>query len=153
MRSIAATLFGISLAAGATYAQADLAHSPERVAGTLTCVTRPDLSLVFGRSPVADCTFESQTGGFRQDYQALLPEKGSAGEIERADRIVLRVWTHNDARSHARLDGAFRASSTGESRTAVRFAGDGTQLELVSHSSRTKTAFAHTHDRIDLAAR
>ncbi len=76
MRSIAATLFGIALAAVASYAQADLADVPERVAGTLIGLTRSDLSLVVGRSPVADCTFAGQGGTQRKDYVALLPDKG-----------------------------------------------------------------------------
>ncbi len=153
MRSAAAILFGVVLAAVASYAQADLADAPERVAGTLTCLTRPDLSLVVGRSPVAECAFAGQDGTLHQDYVALLPEAGRPGDVERSDRIVWRVWTRGRTGRDARFEGTFRTRPIGDARAATRFAGENAELELVSHSSRNTATFTHGHGRVDLATR
>ena len=87
MRSIAAALIGIALAAGASYAHTNRTDASGQEAGTPTCVTKPEPGLVFGRSPVADCSFVAARGGVRQDYRALLPA-GPAAEVAAVRRIV-----------------------------------------------------------------
>ncbi len=149
MRSIAAALVGIALAAGASYAHTNRTDASGQVAGTLTCVTKPELSLVFGRSPVADCSFVAERGGVRQDYRALLPA-GPAADVGAVQRIVWRVLTRDEVIRPAMLGGAFRSVLTDADRP--RLAGRSADLELVSHSRRSIASFAHGHTRIDLAA-
>jgi hypothetical protein len=72
MRTIAIAFSAAVLAAGAAYAHGSLSSQPaQQTAGTLTCITKPEASLIFGRTPVADCTFVAERGGFRQTYAAV----------------------------------------------------------------------------------
>jgi len=88
MRSIAAALIGIALAAGASYAHTNRTDASGREAGTPTCATKPGPGLVFGRSPVADCSFVAERGGVREEPRARLAYSAQANEAEQATQTL-----------------------------------------------------------------
>ncbi|GEP12157.1 DUF992 domain-containing protein [Methylobacterium gnaphalii] len=152
MRSIAPAILGIALGAGASYAHANRTEAVEQVVGTLTCVTRPELSIVFGRSPFADCAFIAERGDVRQAYQAVLRASDPTLQVEAVQKIVWRVRTRDGSSRPAMLQGAFRAVTDPADRNRSIFAGQFADLEIVSHSRRSINAFARGAARIDLAA-
>ena len=105
MRSILIALtFGVA-AASIAYAHTTDGAQPMREAGTLSCRTRPELGLVFGRTPVAACTFLAAQGGAAQTYAALLAPRAEAEDAART--LAWRVMTPGGTNRSGMLDGDF----------------------------------------------
>ncbi|GJD48277.1 hypothetical protein OPKNFCMD_0994 [Methylobacterium crusticola] len=156
MHAVAAALTAAVLAAGAAYAHETLTRTPRQQAGTLTCTTRPDLSLVFGRIPVADCTFVADRGGFRQSYAAMLSPVRRTREVAVAETMTWSVMTADGFSRPSMIGGAFLALADAPEIIAPPRARDGkagaVTLRLVSHSGQRVAKFALGTPRVDFAA-
>ena len=112
MRSILIALSLGVAAATVAYAHTADGSAPARSAGILTCRTLPNVSLVFGKTRVAACSFEADRSDFTQAYGAvLLPRADDDGTLSRT--IIWRVVTAGGATRAAMLDGAFSSSEPG----------------------------------------
>ena len=113
MRSILIALtFGVA-AASIAYAHTTDGALPMREAGTLSCRTQPELGLVFGRTPVAACTFLAAQGGAVQAYAALLAPRA---DVEVAGRtLAWRVLTPGGTSRSGMLEGDFAPAGAGAS--------------------------------------
>ncbi|KAB1071640.1 DUF992 domain-containing protein [Methylobacterium planeticum] len=157
MRSIAIAFSAAVLAAGAALAHGNLSEpAAQQIAGTLTCITRPEASLVFGRTPVADCTFVAERGGFRQSYAAVLTRVGQGREVETAHRITWRVLTKDGFARPGMLSDFFTVPPSQPESAGMRalpeMVGRAASLRLLSHSGQASAKFAHGHPRMVLAA-
>jgi hypothetical protein len=133
MRSTVVALTAALVAGGAAFAHGRT-DAPGRTVGTMTCHVRGDVSLVFGRSPVADCTFVSDRDGLSQSYAAIfargrdVPKAqtvtwrvGAEGGVVRADMLDGRFALASDAVSLAKSGGAVTLTPmrTGEAKPAL----------------------------------
>lgn len=114
--------------------------------GTLSCETRPELSLVFGLSPVAACEFAPADGGPRQAYAAMLARP--AVRAEPAARSLRWEVVSDGPASAKSLDGTF-AAGPGE---AV-LKGKAASLRPLPGPGRREPGLALATPRIELAAR
>jgi hypothetical protein len=157
MRTIAIAFSAGVLAAGAAYAHGSLSVQPaQQTAGILTCITKPEASLIFGRTPVADCTFVAERGGFRQTYAAVLTRVGQVREVETAQRITWRVLTKDGFARPGMLSDFFTVPPSQPEIAGVpavpEMVGKAASLQLLSHSGQTSAKFALGHPRMVLAA-
>ena len=140
------------LAAGAAAAHGLGSEAPaQQTAGILTCVTKPEASLVFGRTPVADCTFAAERGGFRQSYVAVFSPAATVAELETAQKVTWRVLTKDGFARPGMLADKFTAA---QDRTAAKpeLVGRAATLRLLSHSGQSSAKFALAQPRVQLAA-
>ncbi|ACA17758.1 hypothetical protein M446_3361 [Methylobacterium sp. 4-46] len=156
MRSIAIALAAGALAAGAAYAHSSLSSAALQQAGTLTCTTQPNVTLVFGRTPVAECTFVADRGGFKQTYMAMFSPVRRKGDLSTAETMTWRVMTKDGYSRPSMLTGAFAAQadrpeiiSSGESTSLKR---GPISLKLVSHSGQRVINFALNNPQVAFAA-
>lgn len=154
MRAIAIAFSAAMLAAGAAYAHGSLTEAPDpQSAGTLTCITKPDVSLIFGRTPIADCTFVSERGNFRQSYVAMFSR---ATHVDTAQKVSWRVLTKDGFARPGMLSDLFTVpvsqSESAKAPTAPEMMGRAATLQLLSHSGQTSAKFALSQPRIALAA-
>ncbi|MEA1832347.1 DUF992 domain-containing protein [Methylobacterium durans] len=157
MRTLTIAFTAAVLAAGAAYARGSITEAPnQQAAGTLTCTTKPDASLIFGRTPIAACTFVSDRGSFRQSYLAMFTRVGRGESVERAQTVKWRVMTRDGFARPGMLVGLFTApgneAHASEARQVPELAGRTARLRLLSHSGQTAANFALVHPRIDFAA-
>ncbi|GJD51231.1 hypothetical protein OPKNFCMD_3983 [Methylobacterium crusticola] len=156
MNAIAVAFTAAVLAGGAAYAHETLTRTPSRQAGTLTCTTKPDLSLVFGRTPVADCTFVSDRGDFKQTYAAMLSPVRRTRDVTVAETMTWSVMTADGFSRPSMISGPFTALADHPdivTAKGARDAGTGpVSLRLVSHSGQRVANFALGNPRIDFAA-
>lgn len=157
MRTLTIAFTAALLAAGAAYARGNLGEAPtQQAAGTLTCTTKPEASLIFGRTPVADCTFVADRGGFRQSYVAMFTRIGRSESLERGQTVRWRVLTRDGFARPGMLVGLFTAPGDGSQGSGARalpeLAGRTASLRLLSHSGQSTANFAVVHPRIDFAA-
>ncbi len=141
MRAILiATVAGV-LAADAATAHNNLGRNMgqaprEQAVGVLTCTTKPELCLVFGTTPVADCTFGAYRGGFRQSYVALLQAEAAEPVTDRARTATWRVMNHDGFARPGMRDGVF-ARRGAEARPGL--AGRRASLVPLTQSAATDT--------------
>ena len=157
MRSIVFAFSAAVLAAGAAYAHGSLTEAPTRhTAGILTCITKPEASLVFGRTPVAECTFVAERGGFRQTYGAMFSRVLHAQDTQTAQKIVWRVLTKDGFARPGMLSDFFMVSSGQpeaiNTRAAPAMVGRSASLHLISHSGQRSAKFALSQPGIALSA-
>ncbi|GJE61511.1 DUF992 domain-containing protein [Methylobacterium trifolii] len=110
MRAILIALSAAALAAGAAYGHAVQPEAPTIQAGTLTCTTRPEASLVLGLMPAADCRFVADRGGFAQDYEAVFSPGAFGGAVDRVETAAWRVLTRDGFGRPGMLTGFFAQS-------------------------------------------
>lgn len=152
MRSFTVAIASALLAAGAAYAHGLGAEPAARQsAGLLTCTTKPEATLVFGRTPVADCTFVAERGGARQSYAALFSRAATTAELEAAQTVTWQVLTEDGLARPGLLADLFTAPQN-PSAGRPELVGRGASLRLVSHSGQTSAKFALAQPRIQLAA-
>ena len=153
MRTIAIAFSAALLAAGAAYAHGSLTEAPAQTAGTLTCITKPEVSLIFGRTPIADCTFVSERGNFRQNYVAMFSR---AAHVDTAQKVTWRVLTKDGFVRPGMLSDLFSVpvtqSESAQTRATPEMVGRNATLQLLSHSGQTSAKFALSQPRIALAA-
>ncbi|MGX7706549.1 DUF992 domain-containing protein [Methylobacterium sp. Gmos1] len=154
MNAIVVASTAAILAATATYAHGARPQDPLQPAGTLTCTTRATAGLVFGRTPVADCTFVSSRGGYTQSYVALFspPRRQRDAAVE---TVRWEVMTRAGFSRPGMVSGAFQALAeqpeiSQAAGAAVR--GVPVTLRLVSHSGQRVATFALATPRIAFAA-
>lgn len=104
MRAIAVALTAALLAGGAALAHGRTTADAPRSVGTMTCHVRGDVSLVFGRSPVADCTFVSDRDGLTQSYAAIF---GRGRDVPKAQTLTWRVGADDGIVRADMLNGRF----------------------------------------------
>jgi hypothetical protein len=152
MRSFTLALTASILAAGVTYAHG-LGSEPaaQQTAGILTCVTKPEATLVFGRTPVADCTFVAERGGYRQGYLAVFSRAATAAELETAQKVSWRVITKDGFARPGMLADSFTAPQDQFS-TKPELVGSMASPQLLSHSGQSSAKFALAQPRVQLAA-
>jgi hypothetical protein len=144
------------LAAGATYAQGSRSALPtQQTAGILTCTTKPEASLVFGNTPVAECTFVADRGSFKQTYLALFSRMDRPQAEPKAQTVKWQVMTKDGFARPGMLSGLFNTPASGEHdnyRSMPDLTGHGASLKLLSHSGTGTAKFAVSTPRIRLAA-
>lgn len=152
MRSfLIATVTGL-LAAGAAYAHGLNAEpTAQQSAGILTCKTKPEATLVFGRAPVADCTFVAERGGDRQTYVALFSRTATTAELDASQTVTWRVLTKDGTVRPGVLADLFKAPSSQAAASKPELVGRAASLQLLSHSGQTSAKFALAQPRIQLA--
>jgi hypothetical protein len=140
------------LVAGAAYAHG-LGSEPtaQQTAGILTCVTKPEATLVFGRTPVADCTFVAESGGYRQSYLAVFSRAATLAELETTQRVAWRVMTKDGFARPGMLADDFTAPQEQATDRPTLF-GRTASLQLLSHSGQSSAKFALAQPRVQLAA-
>ncbi|MBB2963715.1 DUF992 domain-containing protein [Methylobacterium sp. R2-1] len=152
MRSLTLAFTVGILAAGAAYAHGLGSESPaQQTAGILTCVTKPEASLVFGRTPVADCTFAAERGGFRQSYVAVFSPAATTAELETAQKVTWRVLTKGGFSRPGMLADNFTAPQS-QPAAKPELVGRTAILQLLSHSGQSSAKFALAQPRVQLAA-
>lgn len=145
MRAILIAAVAGVLAAGAATAHNNLGQAPqEQAAGVLTCTTKPELSLVFGKTPVAACTFAAYRGGFRQSYVALFQAEAAEPFTDRARTVTWRVMNQDGFARPGMLDGVFasRDAQAGTNLAGTNLAGlglTGQRASLVPLTQSTTT--------------
>lgn len=166
MNAIAISFTAAILAGGAAYAHGSRSVAQQLSAGRLTCTTRPEAGLVFGHTPVADCTFVSSRGGFRQSYAALLSPQRRPRDASVAETIRWDVLTRNGDSRPGMIGGTFTASADrpGISVAAGEVVAGGmaaggmvalgvpVTLKLVGHSGQRIASFALATPRVAFAA-
>lgn len=155
MNAIAVAFTAAILAGGAAYAHGSRSTEPLQPAGTLTCTTRPEASLVFGQTPVADCTFVSSRGGFRQSYVALFSPLRRGREAAAPETVRWDVMTRDGFSRPGMIGGAFQAlADRPEISTAAGASVRGVPvtLRLVGHTGQRVATFALATPRIAFAA-
>lgn len=157
MRAIAIALAAGFLTGGAVYAHGTLTPAQaQRSAGTLSCTTKPELSLVFGATPVADCTFVSDRGS-RQSYVAMFHRATQKQVSDAAETVTWRVVTKDGADRPGMLSGTFTAP-TGDAAAvlapsdAPELMGQKASLKLVAHSGQAGASFSMSYPRIALVS-
>lgn len=153
MRSLSIAFTAAIFAAGAAYAHGITTEpAAQETAGTLTCTTKPAATLVFGRTPVADCTFVAVRGGFRQQYVALFTQAAATqAELETAQRVTWRVVNKDGFARPGMLTDLF-AVSPGQRNAQPEMVGRAASLRLLSHSGQAVAKFVLAQPRVQLAA-
>ncbi|MEH3144172.1 MAG: DUF992 domain-containing protein [Methylobacterium frigidaeris] len=155
MNAIAVAFVAAVLAGGVAYAHSSRSAESLQPAGTLSCTTRTDLSLVFGNTPVADCTFVSGDEGFRQDYVALFAPLRRLRDTSAAETMRWEVMTRDGVSQPGMISGSFeaRADQPELSTPAGASASERVpvSLKLVSHSGQRIVNFALGTPRIAFA--
>lgn len=139
------------VACGAAYAHGRSAPAVEgmRPAGTLTCVTRPELTLVFGRTPVAGCAFVPSDGSLGHAYLAMFDRLPAHLPMPGAETTRWEVSTPDGRLPLGALTGAFAADTTAGQ---AWMTGQGGDLRLLSHSARRTATFLLANRSMALAA-
>lgn len=150
MRSIAIALSFGALATAATYAAARTGTAPAMQAGTLTCVTNPNVGLVFGTTRAAACTFVSDSGE-RREYGALFPRAGRDRDVTRSETLSWRVMTSDGSLRSSQLDGPF-AAAPAATVPAFQAAARAVRLEPVRQEGEPGLNFADPAPRLLLGA-
>lgn len=152
MRSLTLAFVAGILAAGAAGAHSlGAAPAAPQAAGTLTCVTKPEATLVFGRTPVAECVFTAERGGFRQSYAAVFSPAAGMAELESAQTVTWRVLTRDGFARPGMLADSFTAPQ-GSTATKHELVGRTATLQFLSHSGQPSATFALAQPRVRLAA-
>jgi hypothetical protein len=152
MRSLTLAFTAGILAAGAAGAHGlGAAPAIQRAAGTLTCVTKPEATLVFGRTPVAACVFTAERGGLRQSYAAVFSPAAGTAELETAQTVIWQVLTKDGFARPGMLADSFTAPQ-GEAAAEPELVGRTATLRLLSHSGQSSATFALAQPRVQLAA-
>ncbi len=107
MNAIAIAVTAAVVAGSAAFAHGSRPAPPQKRAGTLTCTTRATAGLVFGLTPVADCTFVASRGGFRQSYVALFSPAHRVRDTSVPETIRWDVITKDGFSRPGMLGGAF----------------------------------------------
>ncbi|MFE1603267.1 DUF992 domain-containing protein [Methylobacterium sp. ID0610] len=156
MRSVVIALTAGALAAGAAYAQSTLSSASLQEAGTLTCTTKPELTLIFGKTPVAECKFVSDRGGFKQTYMAMFSPVRHRWDLSTAETMTWRVMTKDGFGRPSMLSGSFIAQTDQPEISTPKDSGSlkskPIRLMLVSHSGQRVLNFALNNSRVQLAA-
>ncbi|SFU48697.1 Protein of unknown function [Methylobacterium sp. 174MFSha1.1] len=155
MNAIVVASTAAILAATATYAHGTRPSDPLQPAGTLTCTTRSTAGLVFGHTPVADCTFVSSRGGLKQSYVALFSPLRRPRDAAAAETVRWEVMTRDGFSRPGMVSGSFQALAdqpeiSQAAGASVR--GVPVTLRLVGHSGQRIAHFALATPRIAFAA-
>lgn len=141
MRSILIALTVGTVAGTVAYAHTLEGTGAGRAAGTLTCRTLSDVSLVFGTARAATCHFEARNGA-RQVYAAILPPRDGEG----ARTLAWRVTTMDGKARPGLLDGRFSGDGA-----VLR--GDRAELSPVGAADATSLSLAAADGRLTVGAR
>ena len=148
MHPIYSSVFATLLVAGFAWTETMPSGVPSP-AGTLTCTTRPEASLVFGLTPVADCTYVSDDGATREGYAAMLGRVPGQREVA-SETVRWRVETADEASRAGMLAGPFAPAPTGDAAPVLR--NRGVDLHVLTSSRRSAAIFALQQPRVDLVA-
>ena len=78
-----------------------------RVAGTMSCITDPAASLVFGRTPVGRCSFAPADGSARHAYMAMFETVHPGSPMPGAETLAWDVLARDGRLPRGALGGEF----------------------------------------------